>query len=213
MGLIELVKKVKHLRSDITVRRQVEERLREFELISKSDRQAWLREMAFCLLSANFSAIKAYKMALELERSGLLIKGNKQEIISYLTSMGHRFYNTRANFIVEARKELNKVYTVIPKLNDFEAREWLRNRIKGFGMKESSHFLRNVGRKNLAIIDRHILRVMKRYGIISEVPKTLTKRRYVSLEEKLREVARLCDTNLAELDLYLWYSEKGIVFR
>ncbi len=213
MGLIELVKKVKHLRSDITVRRQVEERLREFELISKSDRQVWLREMAFCLLAANFSAIKAYKMALELERFGLLIKGNKQEIISYLRSMGHRFYNTRANFIVEARKELNKVYTVIPKLNDFEAREWLRNRIKGFGMKESSHFLRNVGRKNLAIIDRHILRVMKRYGIISEVPKTLTKRRYVSLEEKLREVARLCDTNLAELDLYLWYSEKGIVFR
>jgi len=213
MGSIELAKKVKDLRNDDKVRRQVIDRLKEFELIGRSDRRVWLKEMTFCILAANFSAIKAYKMALELEKNGLLISGDKGEISSCLRSMGHRFYNARAAFIVGARKRLNEVYKTIPKLTDFEAREWLRNRIKGFGMKEASHFLRNVGRKDLSIIDRHILRILVKYDIISEIPKTLTRRRYIFLEGKLREVARLCRASLAELDLYLWYSETGFVFR
>ncbi len=213
MEPIELVKKVRDIRNNDEVRRQVENRLEEFELIGRSDKEAWLKEMVFCILAANFSAIKAYQMALELEKSGLLASGDIEEISSLLRSMGHRFYNTRAAFIVEARNRLNEVYRTIPKLTDFDAREWLRSKIKGFGMKESSHFLRNVGRKDLAIIDRHILRVLMKYDIISEIPKALTKRKYILLEEKLREVARLCYVSLAELDLYLWYSETGFVFR
>ncbi|RLG47941.1 MAG: N-glycosylase [Thermoproteota archaeon] len=213
MEPIELAKKVRDLRNDDEVRRQVENRLKEFELIGRSDRIAWLKEMVFCILAANFSAIKAYKMALELEKSGLLTSGDRKEISLRLRSMGHRFYNTRAAFIVGARNRLNEVYRTIPKLTDFEARDWLRSKIKGFGMKESSHFLRNVGRKDLAIIDRHILRVLIKHEVISEIPRVLTRRKYIFLEEKLREVARLCQVSLAELDLYLWYSETGFVFR
>jgi len=213
MSLIKLAEKVRDIRSDIKVRRQVEERLKEFELIGKSDKLIWLREMTFCILAANFSALNAYNMALELERSGLLLYGKRQEIISLLRSMGHRFYNMRADFIVRARGALDEVYSVLPRLPDFEARDWLRKRIKGFGMKEASHFLRNLGRKDLAIIDRHILKVLLKYGVIKDLPKTLTRKRYISLEKSLREVAEMCDLNLAELDLYLWYSETGFVFR
>jgi len=213
MGSAELANKVRDLRKNITVRKEVEGRLKEFELIGNSGKHVWLKEMVFCILAANFSAVKAYGMALELERSGLLISGSKEEILYFLKAKGHRFYNTQASFIVGARSKLDEVYGTVPKLVDFEAREWLKNRIKGFGMKEASHFLRNIGRKDLAILDRHILRTMVKYDIVQEIPRTLTRKRYVYLEDKLREIARLCNASLAELDLYLWYSEKGFVFR
>ncbi len=212
MRVRELARVVTGLKSRQNVRMKVEERLKEFELIGRLDEWAWFKEMVFCLLAANFSALKAYEIVVELERSGLLVKGDKKEISSFLRSMGHRFYNLRANYIVRARERLNEVRKTIPELQDFDAREWLRKSILGFGMKESSHFLRNIGRKNLAIIDRHILRVMKKYGLIGEV-RSLTRKRYILFEERLREIARLSDTSLAELDLYLWYFETGLVFR
>ncbi|RLG41065.1 MAG: N-glycosylase [Thermoproteota archaeon] len=213
MEFAGLVKTVMNLKEDIKVRRAVERRLREFEFIGRSDKRVWFREMAFCLLAANFSAVRAYRIALGLERSGLLFSGKEDKIASYLKLMGHRFYNTRAAFIVGARSKLDCVYNKVPRLRDFEAREWLRKEIRGFGMKEASHFLRNIGRKDLAIIDRHVLRMMIKHGVISNIPRVLTRKRYLLLEDKLREIARLCDASLAELDLYLWYSEKGFVFR
>ena len=58
--------------------------------------------------------------------------------------------------------------------------------VKGLGMKEASHFLRNVGRgKTIAILDRHILKNLKKYGAIDGVPTSLTKKRYLEIEGKI----------------------------
>jgi N-glycosylase/DNA lyase len=91
-------------------------------------------------------------------------------------------------------------------------REWLIAEVKGFGPKESSHFLRNVGFTDFAIIDFHIVDVLVRHGLI-EKPKTVTKRRYLEIEELLRHIAKKADLNMAELDLYLWYMETGKVLK
>ena len=49
--------------------------------------------------------------------------------------------------------------------------------VKGLGWKESSHFLRNVGYLDVAIIDRHIISNMVDHGILEERPKSITKSR------------------------------------
>ena len=86
--------------------------------------------------------------------------------------------------------------------------------VKGLGWKESSHFLRNVGHLDVAIIDRHIISNMVEYGLISEnVRKGLTKRRYMEYEKLLEKVADRARMTLGEMDLYLWYRKTGQVLK
>ncbi len=81
----------------------------------------------------------------------------------------------------------------------------------GIGYKEASHFLRNVGVEDLAILDRHVLSLMRDYGLIDSVPKSLTKQRYLSLEALLKEEARSFGETPGKFDLYLWYFVKKTV--
>ena len=96
--------------------------------------------------------------------------------------------------------------------DEFEIREWIVKNVKGLGYKEASHFLRNIGYKNLAIIDFHIIDVLVKNKIIKR-PKTLTKKKYLEIENKLRTIAKKAKMTLAELDLYLWYMETRKVLK
>jgi N-glycosylase/DNA lyase len=76
------------------------------------------------------------------------------------------------------------------------------------GWKEASHFLRNTGRKNVAIIDRHILRSLRFKDV-----KALNEKKYLEIEKKLEKIAGHSNLNLAELDLYLWRDQTGKVLK
>jgi N-glycosylase/DNA lyase len=98
--------------------------------------------------------------------------------------------------------------------NSLEAREWLAKNIKGFGMKEASHFLRNIGMgSDLAILDVHILSNLQALGVIDEVPKSITDKIYLEIESKVRYFSKLVSIPMDELDLLLWSEETGIIFK
>ena len=78
-------------------------------------------------------------------------------------------------------------------------------------MKEASHFLRNIG-YDIAIIDFHIIDILKMNGIIKKSVK-LDKNNYMEIENKLRNLAKSAKLTMAELDLYLWYMETGKVLK
>ena len=61
--------------------------------------------------------------------------------------------------------------------------------IKGVGMKESSHFLRNIGFRGVAIIDFHIVDLLVAEGLI-EKPKTITPKIYLEIEDVLKNLAK-----------------------
>ena len=81
-------------------------------------------------------------------------------------------------------------------------------------MKEASHFMRNVGFKNVAIIDFHISDLLVKEKLIPKSEaKSLSKNQYLKIENILRQIAQKAGLNLAELDLYLWYMETGKVLK
>jgi N-glycosylase/DNA lyase len=87
-------------------------------------------------------------------------------------------------------------------------------KIKGIGYKEASHFLRNIGLgEKMAILDRHILKNLKNYGLIKEIPKTLTRGKYLKIEKKYIEFSKKLNIRPDELDLILWAKETGYVFK
>jgi N-glycosylase/DNA lyase len=84
----------------------------------------------------------------------------------------------------------------------------------GFGLKEASHFLRNIGSEfDLAILDRHIIKNLLRYGVIDEIPKSLTKKQYLMIEERMKKFSKKIGIPLAELDLLFWSEETGEIFK
>jgi len=122
-------------------------------------------------------------------------------------------YKKRVTYIVYNRK-FRSIKEIIGRIGGAkQAREWLVKNVKGIGYKEASHFLRNVGFDNLAILDRHVLSVLHEYGLIDEVPRSLTCGRYLEIEEKLVELSEKLGLTLGELDLYLWYLKTGEVLK
>ena len=85
--------------------------------------------------------------------------------------------------------------------------------IKGIGFKEASHFLRNTGHNNVAILDKHVQNIMLENNLICELPKTMNPKNYVALESLLGSLAKKLGLNQSELDLYLWFLKTGKVLK
>ncbi len=202
-----LIREVRALQKS-NVRNVVEKRLKEFEKVGK--RNAWFSELCFCLLTANSKAETALQIQKELGLEGF-IKKSFSEVRDCIIRNKHRFHNNKAKFIVEARKYLN-IKDVIEKNGEVDGRKWLVTNVKGLGYKEASHFLRNVGYKNLAILDRHIINLMVGNSLI-EKPKVLNKKNYLDIEKEFKKVAGKVGMSLAELDLYMWYMKTGKVLK
>jgi len=75
-------------------------------------------------------------------------------------------------------------------------------------MKESAHFMRNIGFKGMAIIDVHIQNFLRKIGEI-EVNKSMTKKRYTELEKKFLALAERIDVPPEELDIAIWMYQSG----
>ena len=182
---------------------EVRKRLQDFDFSNKKHHE-WFSELCFCLLTANATAEGGIKVQNALGKKFHLLKEN--ELKKELKNLRYRFPNKRAHYICVAQKCF-KIKDLIKDMPSKEARDLLVNNVKGLGMKEASHFLRNTGRTDVAIIDRHILRSMG-YDV-----KSINRKKYAEIEEKLRRLACLTKTSLAELDLILWAMQTGKVLK
>ncbi|MFH0979258.1 MAG: N-glycosylase/DNA lyase [Candidatus Woesearchaeota archaeon] len=209
MSLIAETKRLSHG----PVGTQVEKRLRQFKSFDKKAPKEWFSELCFCLLTANSKAKTSLAIQADLGANGFC-SASAADVKKCIVKHKHRFHNNKTAFIVGARNHLDikdKISALLKSSED-QARVWLVKNIKGLGYKEASHFLRNTGCTDLAIVDRHIINVLVEYGLITR-PKTVTKRVYLVIEKKLRLLAQELGMSLAELDLYLWYMKTGQVLK
>lgn len=175
---------------------------------------AYFYELVYCLLTPQSSAASAGKAVEALKAEGLLEKNiDAAEVLSrkqhYI-----RFHNTKAKRLQEAKALRCEI---IGRLSDgassTELREWLVHNVNGLGWKEASHFLRNIGHRNLAILDRHILKNLKKHNVIRSLPATLTAKRYLSIEMKFKQFAETVGISMDELDLVFWSNETGEILK
>lgn len=204
-----IIQKLEKLKKE-PISKVVSERMQEFQQHSSENHEKIFSELCFCLLTANFQAEKSIKIQKEIEHEFETI--SQQELALKLKSMGHRFWPQRAERIVLARNCKNELCEMVFKKSGKEIREWIVKNVKGLGMKEASHFLRNIGYTDVAILDFHIIDILVEEGLI-ERPKTITPKRYLEIEKVLEDLGKKVDLNLGELDLYLWYLETGKVLK
>jgi N-glycosylase/DNA lyase len=185
--------------------KEVRNRLKEFKRIEDED--LLFKELCFCILVANTSLEKTLEIWKKIDDG--FLKYNKKQLSLKLKSLGYRFYNKRADYILYNRKLKKIIKEKIKELSAFYLREWLVKNLKGIGFKEASHFLRNIGFKDFAILDRHILRFLYKNKIINEIPSNLSKRKYLEIENKLKNLADKLNITLSELDFLIFYLETG----
>jgi N-glycosylase/DNA lyase len=146
------------------INEKVNSRIRDFREIDKANRDVLFCELCFCILTANFNAVRAIKIQEELGKEFITL--TQEDLAKRLKQVGYRFPNTRAQYIFESRKwyeNLEEILSSYSKQEQRKLRNWLAKNVKGLGFKEASHFLRNIGYDDCAIIDFHIV------GIYCEV--------------------------------------------
>ncbi|MDD5428165.1 MAG: N-glycosylase/DNA lyase [Candidatus Omnitrophica bacterium] len=198
---------------------EIKKRLAEFSAIHRSSDEKIFSEMCYCILTANANALKCNEAINELEKKGFILKGEPRHIRPVIKGKA-RFHNKKAEYIVEARKLFERggridIKSRLDPRDILNVREWLVGNIKGFGYKEASHFLRNIGLgKDIAILDRHILKNLQKYGVIEKIPPSLGSRRiYLEIEKKMKGFSIRTGIPLEDMDLLFWSLQTGFVFK
>ncbi|MEP6945991.1 MAG: N-glycosylase [Acidobacteriota bacterium] len=198
---------------------EIRGRLSEFESIGKhaSDERLW-EEMVFCFFTGGCSARMGIR-SIEAVRH-LLMDGDQPALARSLTGV-HRYPNARSRYIVASRDFLTahcgmRLRTL---LHSFvcpqERRDWLvrEKGIKGLGYKEASHYLRNIGFRGYAILDKHVLNSLAELKIINDPKPPNSRSRYLTVEAKLKELTDALEIDFDELDLVLWSMKTGMILK
>jgi N-glycosylase/DNA lyase len=92
-----------------------------------------------------------------------------------------------------------------------ERREFfaLNKDIKGLGLTQASHFLRNIGFKGYAILDRNVVRSLYDLGVLESPKPPTTKKKYIEAENKMKEHSDELGISIEELDMVLWSMKTG----
>jgi N-glycosylase/DNA lyase len=183
-------------------------RLADFHRVPPSE---YLYELLYCLLTPQTKAEHAEAAVSKLRRLSFDTEPIDPEPI--LADRAHyiRFHKTKAQHLLRIKQTMQHIADAVANgASSFERREWLVKNVKGFGYKEATHFLRNIGKNDgLAILDRHILRNLKRYGVIRSLPTSLTRKRYLAIERRFKNFADELGIPVDELDLLFWSMETG----
>ncbi len=205
---------MKELRKFYSAKKQeIRDRLKEFSRLRNASEERLFYELCFCIMAVQTSGVRSWKTAEKLRENKFFEQGASPE--KFLREGYIRFHNNKSKHLLEMRSEFPEIAQALRGGKSVEEmREWLVQNVKGVGWKEASHFLRNTGHTGkLAILDRHILRNMHRFGFAEEIPKSLTRNKYLELEQNFIKMARELGMKPAELDLLLWAKETGFVFK
>lgn len=197
----------------------IEKRILHYKnVFVKGNDEAIFAELAFCIFTPQSKAISCWKAVNELNNKNLLFTATAEEISNNIYNV--RFQNNKSKFLVQAREKftVNGKLKIKEILKSFDTpinlRKWIITNIKGIGYKEAGHFLRNIGLGlDLAILDRHILRNLKFYNAIEEIPSTLTPKIYLEIEQKMTSFCKDIEIPMSHIDLLFWAMQTGGIFK
>lgn len=189
---------------------KISARLDEFKKLRSASDEELFYEMCYCVLTAHGSARAGRGAQARLEKGRFWQEGDVGNCLD-----GVRYRNNKKLFLLQNRKN---IIADTLNLRGFLTGDGVvvRDKVaedsryfKGLGMKAASQFLRNIGFSGLAILDRHILKSLKNYGVIKEVPSSITKKIYIEIEKKMQEFSKGIDVPMDALDILFWTEMSG----
>ena len=188
-------------------KQEIKFRLEQFKNLPESE---YIKEHIFCLLTPQSKAQRCWQAVEEIFE----LKNPTENQIRSVLIRKTRFHNTKAKRVVKALENWKNIKTNLSNTNSLQLRNLLAEEINGYGLKEASHFLRNIGRSNnqIAILDRHILRNLVKFNIL-ENENIKSKKNYLEIEKKFLEFSNKIKIPIDHLDLLWWSQENGEIFK
>ncbi|MFW6226111.1 MAG: N-glycosylase/DNA lyase [bacterium] len=211
----------------LDIRPEIEQRYETFKTIWELGDNEIFPELIFCFCTPQTNAKYGWNAVKSLLQLGYLKtpildeEKTLNEISEILSQSGVRFKKNKSKYIVNAIKNFNSgngfknfINNLISNNNIIETRNWLAENMYGIGMKEASHFLRNIGLGDeISILDRHILRCLVEYKVINKTPKSMSKKAYLNIEQQMKEFSKQINISMFELDFVFWYKAKNELFK
>jgi N-glycosylase/DNA lyase len=200
-------------------RKAIEQRLAEFRAVYDGGDRAIFEELCFCILTAGSSARMGMRTVEALR--DLLPAGSEQDLQQRAGEHRVRFWRLRPSYIYRTRtylegvcgmrlRELLDSFDCPQRRRDFFARN---KAVKGLGLKESSHFLRNIGFRGYAILDKHIVNSLHEMGVIGKRLRPTSRKGYLAIEKRLARFAAEVGIDMDHLDLLLWSRKTGEILK
>jgi N-glycosylase/DNA lyase len=199
----------------------INERLHEFNIIwpNGSDEKLF-EELCYCICTPREKAKNALTAISRLKELNILLQGSEKAVMKTLKNSGIALYPRKASNIINARKKYfpdtkKKLIAEYFYSNDIlETRIRISENISGIGLKEASHFLRNIGLGgSICILDTHILNQLLDYGLIKSKPKSLTKNKYLEIEKTMIKFAQQENIPIDALDLVFMLTENAEIVK
>ncbi len=190
---------------------RIRQRLSEFALVPESE---YFYEMCYCICTPQSKARNAFTVVEKLKERDFVNKPFNP--VSILRNPAHyiRFHNQKAKRLIELIDVFPEVLNILKSNREKdEKRIEIYKAVKGFGFKETSHFLRNIGYSGLAILDRHILRHMVECGVYMDTPKVSSVNQYLGVEKEFGLLAGNVGIPVDELDMLFWSYETGVILK
>lgn len=195
---------------------EIRDRVKEFEYARQNaDDERILEELIFCILTSAVGPKVGMKSLHAIQ--DILTDGSEQEIFARLKGV-HK-YPEKATYVVHTVDYLQKEYglkmrELVDSFDDYEERREffaLNKGIKGLGLTQASHFLRNIGFKGYAMLDRNVVGMLYKLGVIETDKPPTSKKRYLETEAKMKEFASELGIGIEELDMLLWSMKRGYI--
>jgi thermostable 8-oxoguanine DNA glycosylase len=161
--------------------------------------------LCFCILvpQTRFSTVST--VIQKLKDNGFYSSQiSREKLLELISSI--RFKNRKVDYLLKMKNEYDLFYSKLNEVllqtdSDSRAkRKFVIGRIKGMGLKASSHFLRNLGLDDLAIVDTHILQHLcvkdKKFD-------------YFNIEDEIRFRAASLNVSVAVYDALIWKQRSG----
>ncbi len=191
---------------------EIKNRLNSFKNLSEEQQ---FKEFLFCLLTPQSNAQRCWQAVEELSQLQQLSENSIKQILSTKT----RFHHTKTKRILEAKNTYKKIQPLLNTKNKnneskLELRNSIAKTVNGYGLKEASHFLRNIGHSDnqIAILDRHIIKNLYKNKIIKQ-QKIKSQKHYLEIEKLYLNFANQVKIPPDELDLLWWSEENGEIFK
>ena len=170
--------------------------------------------LTFCILVPAGKATRCNDAVTGLKMLNYYNKGLSRKILSKLLTPLIRFPKQKMERLISLHNKKEDIIFLVRsyarKLSPIELRDALVKEVDGLGYKAASHFLRNLGVNELAIIDVHILKYSEYFfhSSISTIPSV--KNKYELVESFFNKWAeKEFDLCPSQLDWLIWCMESG----
>jgi len=215
----------KLLRTVAQLAPEVEQQLQHGPKSQPDERALWI-ELSCCVLSSQVPYEMAVAVARRVDLATMLDHSNRacrKHLEAMLTDIliqpievngrlrRYRFPRLRASQLAGAVEAVSKRFGGLSVLvqqgeNPISVREWLVEDVPGFGPKQASMFIRNVGLScDLAVLDRHTIEFMVLTSLCDRTPAGLSRLRHYEEQERiLLDYASALGYSAGVVDWAIW---------